>query len=99
MASIAVNLNDTTDPCIEIVKSDTLTEYVRKENIANVSTFSATGLRAKTGAARDEVYIVTIEMNNGSRFSFDVQDVSNQAGWTINDAGLNQAADDIAQAV
>lgn len=98
MASIEVNLNDTTDPCIEIVKSDTLTEYVRKENIANVSTFSATGLRAKTGAARDEVYIVTIEMNNGSRVSFDVQDVSNQVTWLASDAGLVVAAGDISQA-
>jgi len=98
MADITVELNNGKSPCIKIDKIDAIPEYIRKENITKVTTFSVTDLTAKTGAARDEKYIVKIYLADGSDLYFDIQDVSNQPTWTTNDAGLDQAATDIAQA-
>ena len=98
MADITVELNNGKSPCIKIDKIDAIPEYIRKENITRVTTFFATDLKNKTGAARDEKYIVKIHLSDESDTYFDIQDVSNQAGWTADSAGLDQAATDIAQA-
>lgn len=98
MASITVDLNDGTSPCIEINKIDTIPIYIRKENIVSVVTATNKNLQTvDPNAPRDEEYLIYINLADGSQETFDIQDVSNQAGWTANDAGLDQAATDIAQ--
>ena len=99
MASITVDIL-TGDPSIKINKVDTIPVYIRKENMVSVVTASNKNLQSvNPNAPRDEEYIVYINLADGSHEKFDIQDVSNQAGWTINDAGLDQAASDIAQSV
>ena len=39
--------------------------------------------------------MVDIVMNDGSHFDFDIQEVTNQAGWTANLAGQQQCIADI----
>jgi len=38
---------------------------------------------------------VDIQLTDGSHVKFDIQDVTNQAGWTANQAGLNTAITDL----
>lgn len=40
-------------------------------------------------------FIVNIEYSDGKRVEFDIQDVTNQPGWSANVAGLTQAVNDI----
>lgn len=43
----------------------------------------------------DDMIIVTVNMHDGSHFNFDLQEVTNQAGWTADLAGQQQCIDDI----
>lgn len=45
------------------------------------------------------VYRVTIKIQNGKSMSFYLSNVSNQAGWTLDTAGLNQAVSDLQAAL
>ena len=42
-----------------------------------------------------EMIMIEIVLNNGKVFNFDVQEVTNQAGWTADLAGQQQAVADI----
>lgn len=67
-------------------------------NTANI--VSVTGIKA-TAPTGQYVYNhalilqVTLILVNGGTQRFDIQDVTNQGGWTANQAGLNQAVADI----
>jgi len=43
----------------------------------------------------NKMIIVTVAMADGSSFRFDVQEVTNQPGWTADLAGQQQCIDDI----
>lgn len=97
MASIQVNLNPS-ESSIEIIKTDGLTSYLKKEGISHVESSEEQNLEFINGLGyRDTLLKVKIYLNNGDVEEFDIQDVSNQPTWTLDTAGLNQAASDIAQ--
>ena len=99
MATITVDIL-TGDPSIKIDKIDTIPVYIRKENIVTVVSVALKNLQTINSAApRDEEYMIYINLADGLNEKFDIQDVTNQAGWTHDDAGLQQAASDIAQAI
>ena len=99
MAGITVELN-AGQPSIKINKIDTIPVYIRKENIVSVITASNKNIQSvNPNAPRDEEYLIYINLADGSQETFDIQDVSGQPTWGADDAGLDQAATDIAQSV
>ena len=59
---------------------------------------ASTNQRKHSGAQYDDLLKLSIRFNDGSpELEFQIQRVSNQAGWTADKAGLQQASDDICQ--
>lgn len=73
------------------------TVYIRKENITLVN-----GAKQKRDLQIDGTFDgykfeVEITTNDGSVERIDISEVQNQVTWTVDDAGLAKAIDDIAQ--
>jgi len=43
----------------------------------------------------DDMILVCVAMSDGQQFTFELQEVTNQAGWTADLAGQQQCIDDI----
>ena len=43
----------------------------------------------------DQIIVVSVELADGNSFKFDIQEITNQAGWTPNLAGQQQCVSDI----
>lgn len=97
--SIQVNIS-VNNSSIEIVRGDGRKTYLRKEEINTVSCEKVENLNYGNSVGSNPYnYKVYINLANGQTEEFDIQDVTNQPTWTIDLAGLNKAASDIAQSV
>lgn len=77
-------------------------EFINLDYITSVQEeyFDFTAINAYSPGKNEynKVYNVVLRINDGltdSVFKFDLNNVDNQAGWTLNAAGLTQAVDDI----
>lgn len=61
----------------------------------NDSTLMEAATRSSWMYRFPKMIMVDIVMNDGSHFDFDIQEVTNQAGWTANLAGQQQCIADI----
>ena len=69
---------------------------ILKANILKISSrFMANYKNQVSGYAYKNAAIITINMNDATGFTFDIQDVTNQPTWTPDINGLNQAVQDI----
>lgn len=82
---------------IRITANDGLETYIKKSDVIKVVPINNTDLVIKTGAARNDLFKIYITLTDGSTQEINLSDVSNQPTWTIDTAGINQAAYDIAQ--
>jgi hypothetical protein len=98
--SVSVNLNNGS-PAIQVlsnvVSGYSISTYINKGNIVKVS-----GSKSKVdvdvnGNFTGYRWEVVIDSSDGSREKINIADVDNQAGWTVDDAGLDQAISDVAQ--
>ncbi len=91
---------------IEIVNANTGSnpEYIPIDAIVSITPVS-NDLTGDTGELQDvypydTMLVISIQHKGGGdrilKTDFDIQQVQNQAGWTADQAGLNQAASDIA---
>jgi len=89
--------------CIEVTRepiADHSTELIQKIHVVGVYPVA---IQNKPSAPDDQAWkyrfdkmvIVNIFLSDGTKFGFDVQEITNQAGWTANLAGQQQCIDDI----
>jgi hypothetical protein len=92
--------------CLEITRepvANNATELIPYDHITTVSPVKI-NTRAQSPAAErygwkyrfPQMVVVNIELTDARNFSFDVQEITNQAGWTANLAGQQQCISDIA---
>ena len=86
---------------MEITPSGGVTQLINKTTIVGVYPVTIQSKPTNSNEAlswkypHDKIIAVDVRMNDDSHFSFDVQNVTNQSGWTANAAGQAQCISDI----
>lgn len=104
LTGYAKTVDFTTDPT-KIVITVTATgekHIIKKANVSFVEPVKIYDYATRENPTQNniqyrysKIVCVRVHMNDGSNVEIELQDVTNQAGWTINLAGQNQCVTDL----